>query len=137
MYFVDTNIFLRYLTNDDPVKAKACFELFSKADRNEIALTTSETVIAEIVYILSSKRLYGLSNEDVRMRLLPLLTLTGLKLSDRNIYLRALEIYAMHNIDFEDALAVAHMEGQGIEEIYSYDRDFDKVVNIRRLEPAG
>jgi hypothetical protein len=32
-YFVDTNIFLRHLTGDDPVKAKACFEIFQRAQR--------------------------------------------------------------------------------------------------------
>ena len=135
MQFVDANIFLRYLTKDDPIKAQACYELFKKAERSEVTLTTSEAVIAEIVYVLSSSRLYGLSREDVRVRLLPLLALPGLRLTDRTIYLRALEIYAAYHLDFEDALAIAHMEHQGITEIYSYDRDFDSVVQVKRIEP--
>jgi predicted nucleic acid-binding protein len=36
MPFVDTNIFLRYLTKDDPDKAQACFELFKRAEANQI-----------------------------------------------------------------------------------------------------
>ncbi len=55
MPFVDTNIFLRYLTRDDPDKAQACFELFKRAEANQITLTATETVIAEVVYVLSSK----------------------------------------------------------------------------------
>lgn len=47
----------------------------------------------------------------------------------------ALELYAAHDLDFEDALAVAHMERQDIAEIYSYDRDFDGVAQVGRLEP--
>ncbi|MBI3943125.1 MAG: AbrB/MazE/SpoVT family DNA-binding domain-containing protein [Chloroflexi bacterium] len=31
--FVDTNIFLRYLTIDNPVKARACFSLFQNAKK--------------------------------------------------------------------------------------------------------
>ena len=38
MPFVDTNIFLRYLTKDDPDKAQACFELFKRAEANQVTL---------------------------------------------------------------------------------------------------
>jgi hypothetical protein len=43
-----------------------------KNERNdEVTLTTSESVIAEVVFILSSKRLYNLSCQDVYIRLYP------------------------------------------------------------------
>lgn len=38
-------------------------------------------------------------------------------------------------LDFGDALSVAEMVGLGIEEIISYDRDFDRVPRIKRVEP--
>jgi len=38
-------------------------------------------------------------------------------------------------MDFVDALAVAHMEAHGIAEIYSYDRDFDAISTVTRIEP--
>ena len=137
MYFVDTNIFVRYLTKDDPVKAYACLELFKQAERNETLLFTSETVIAEIAYVLSSPRLYGLTHAQIRERLVPLLTLSGLKMPDKTLCLRALEVYAAHAVDFEDALAVAHMERQQIAAIYTYDRDYDKISAVQRIEPAS
>jgi predicted nucleic acid-binding protein len=74
MHFVDTNIFIRYLTRDDPDKAKACFELFKRASTNEIALTTTEAVMSEVVYVLSSKKTYNLARPDIRARLYPLLS---------------------------------------------------------------
>jgi len=135
MQFVDTNIFLRHLTGDDPLKAQACFALFKKAQQNQIQITTSETVIAEIIYILSSKTLYNLAREQIRARLEPLLSLPGLKLPHRQTYLRALELYVSYSIDFEDALSCAHMEREALKEIYSYDRDFDKIQTLKRLEP--
>ena len=135
MRFVDTNVFLRYLTRDDPEKSQACYELFKRCERNEEALLTSEAVVAEIVYVLSSKQLYNLAPEEVRVRLMPLLSLMGLKLPNRNVYLRALELYAAFAIDFEDALAVSHMEHHGLTEIYSYDRDFDRLAHVERIEP--
>ena len=133
--FIDTNIFLRYLTRDDPKKAQACYDLFQKAKRGEIALITSECVIAELVYVLSSERLYGLPRSEIRTLLYPLLSLPGLKLPHRATYLRALDLYAAYPIDFEDAILVAQMERQGVDEIYSYDRDFDRVPELIRLEP--
>ena len=135
MQFVDANIFLRYLTRDHPEKAQACFELFQRAQRGEITLFTTETVIAEVVYVLSSPRLYHLPPGEIRKRLTPLLTLPGLRMPKRAVVLRALELYEAHRVDFEDALAVAHMEQMGIEEIISYDRDFDGFPQVTRVEP--
>ena len=59
----------------------------------------------------------------------------GLKLPQRKVYLRALDLYATYSIDFEDALIVAQMERQGITALYSYDRDFERVPGVTRLEP--
>jgi predicted nucleic acid-binding protein len=135
MPFLDTNIFLRYLTKDDPDKAQACFELFKRAEANQISLTATETVIAEVVYVLSSKRTYNLPRDQTRARLYPLLTLQGLRLPQRRTVLRALDLYVAYEIDFEDALIVAHMERGAIRDVYSYDRDFDQVPGVNRQEP--
>ena len=53
MIFVDTNIFLCFLTNDDPRKADACEQLFKKAVSGKESLFTTELVIAEIVWVLN------------------------------------------------------------------------------------
>lgn len=135
MPFIDTNVFIRYLTRDDHVKAQACFELFERAETNEITLTTTEVVIAEVVYVLSSKRLYNLPRSDIRARLYPLLSVKGLQLPYRQAALRALDLYVAYRVDFEDALIVAHMERQKIDEVYSYDYGFDQMPGVTRLEP--
>ena len=73
--------------------------------------------------------------KEVHARLYPRSALEGLKLADRRKYFRALDLYINHNIDFEDALTVAEMELHQIDELYSYDEDFDKVAGVTRLEP--
>lgn len=137
MRFLDTNVILRYLTRDDDAKAQACYELFRRAQRGEEELTTCEAMVAEVVYVLSSPRLpYRLDHAQIRARLLPILTLRGLKLPHKRVCLRALDVYASSAfLDFEDALAVAHMEQRSIPEIVSYDRDFDRMAGLRRAEP--
>lgn len=133
--FVDTNIFIRYLTRDDPQKAEACLRLFEQAKASEVILTTSESVPAEVVFVLGSPPGYRLSRVDVRARLYPLVALEGLKLPDRRKYFRALDLYAAHNLDFEDALTVAHMEHNHLDQLVSYDSDFDRVGEVKRIEP--
>lgn len=135
MQFVDANIFIRHLTRDDPEKAEACFDLFKRAKRRDVTLSTTEAVIAEVVYVLSSTTLYNLPREEIRTLLYPLLSLPGLKLTPRQVYLRALDLYAAHSIDFEDALIAAHMEHQDATDLYSYDRDFDALDSVNRIEP--
>lgn len=46
-----------------------------------------------------------------------------------------LRLFSEYDVDFEDALSVAHMEQDGIETILSYDRDFDLFPGIARAEP--
>ncbi len=136
MKFLDTNIFVRLLAADDEKKTDACFRLFQRIQRGEESVTTAEVIIAEVVYVLSSPSLYRLSHEEISSRLAPLLSLRSLKLRNKRTYLRALDLYATYpSLDFEDALSAAHMERQGISEIVTYDRDFDRLPGIKRIEP--
>lgn len=135
MDFVDANIFLRYLTKDSPSAAQKCFELFQRVQHKEIQLVTSESVLAEVVYVLASPRLYNQPRQNVRTLLLPLVHLKGLKISNRKLVLRALDVYATTNLDFEDALSVAHMENKRIKTIVSYDHHFDRMNGIQCIEP--
>ena len=136
MRFIDTNVFLRYLTADDRPKAEACLRLFQRLKAGSEQAATCEAIITEIVYVLSSRSLYNLTHEEIGARLRPILALRGLRLPQKRLYFRALDIYASSPfLDFEDALCVAHMEQAGIKEIMSYDTDFDRVPSIQRSEP--
>jgi len=60
-----------------------------------------------------------------------------MRLNRKSIYFRALDIYETYpSLDFEDALSVAHMEFDELVEIVSYDRDFDRVPPVVRVEPS-
>ena len=133
--FVDTNIFIRLLTADDKQKAKKCLNLFKKADKKEIILTTSESVLSEVVYILSSKKLYNLKRKKIYDLLLPIINIPGLKIDFKNTFIQALKIYSEENIDFEDTLSAAWIKNNKIKQIYSYDKGFDRLKFLKRLEP--
>lgn len=133
--FLDTNIILRHLLNDDPERSPACFALIRAIERGQFSAWTSELVIAELVFVLSSRQTYNLSRETVRDLLLPLINLTGLKIPRKRLYHRVFELYTGSPIDYIDAYHAALIESRRQQELYSYDTDFDRVAGLRRLEP--
>lgn len=134
-HFIDANIFIRYLTQDHPQFSQACTALLTKAENGEISLTTSESVITEVVQVLSSPRLYQLPRQQISTLLTTLLSLPGMRCAQRTVYLHALTIYEQENIDFPDCLTVAHMQQAKLTTLYSYDQDFDRFSHVTRLEP--
>lgn len=136
MKYLDANIILRYVTGDDPVKARRCFDLLQRVKAGEEVVTTCEAAIAEVIYVLSSPRLYAIPRDEIRARLVPILSLKGFHLTNRRLYLRALDTYVAHpQLDFEDALLVEHMARRKVDVILSYDKGFDRLPDLTRSEP--
>ncbi len=135
--FLDTNILVRHLTRDDEEKAQACRSLLLRAELREEVLVTSDLVIAEAVYVLQSPRQYGLPRDLVRQLLEPLINLRGVRLTNKFLYSRVFDLYCQSNISFNDAYIAAFMESRGLDEVYSYDTDFDRIEGISRIEPSA
>jgi predicted nucleic acid-binding protein len=135
MKFLDTNVIIRYLTKDDPDKAARAYHFLLDVEKGKEQVQTSEAVIAEVVHVLSSKRMYNYPRLDVVKKLLPVLQLKGLQIESKKMYTEALTIYAQTTIDFVDALIVAKMHHAGIETLVSFDHDFDDFPFIKREEP--
>ena len=131
--FVDTNVFLRYLTKDDLSKYERCREMFKKALEGEIAISTSGMVIAELIWTLLSY--YKLPKAEVIEKVLVIVGTESLFIPDKDVLADALVIYAKKNIDFIDAYHAVFMKYHGFREIYSYDEDFETIEDIERKEP--
>ena len=133
--FLDTNILIRYLTNDDPGKAEIARGILKQAEQGTATLVTSESIIVEVVQVLSLPRLYRLPREQVASSLATILALPGLKVQNKRCISRALSLWVSHHVDFVDALSVAQMEQQKLTMIATFDQDFDHFEGItRRLE---
>lgn len=118
--FIDTNLFLRYLTNDVPEQADAVEELLQKAAAGDVVLVTNSLVMAEIVWTLES--FYQLEREAIREKLLAILNTRGLEVVDGKLVSQAITGYVDLNVDFIDAYNVAWMLAQGITDIHTFDR---------------
>lgn len=137
MRFIDANVFIRFLLNDDPVKGAASRDLLLRIRDGAEEAVTSETAIAEIFFVLTSARTYRMAPAALCDRVRPILALEGLKLANKRVCLRALDTYSSHpHLGYEDALALAYVEMQHLDGIYSYDRGIDRVPGVHRIEPA-
>jgi predicted nucleic acid-binding protein len=132
---IDTDVIIRFLTGDDPVKQAAAARLFARVEAREISLTVIDTVIADAVFVLTSPRIYGLSREDTSAALSTLVAAPGLVMRNKTAMLGALHLFASTRLDFGDCLIVANMQGVDQSILYSYDRDFDRFDDIERVEP--
>jgi uncharacterized protein len=132
--FVDTNLFIRYLTNDDQAKAERVELLLREAAAGKVRLVTAEMVIAEVVWVLESS--YGLKSAAVAPLIRAILATSGLEVLNASLVARALEHYETKNVDFIDGYIAAVMEKQGIMELYSFDRKhISRLRTISRREP--
>jgi len=132
--FVDTNLFIRYLTNDEPALADRVEKLLDDAAAGSVQLVTTELVIAETVWVLESS--YKLKNREVAPLIRGILATPGLEVVNTDLISRALMLYELQNIDFVDASITVFMEKQGISDIYSYDKKhLARVTGINRREP--
>jgi len=135
MRFLDTNVFLRFLVNDDTEKADACENLFRRAVKGEESLFTTEMVIAEIVWVLESY--YELGKRDVREKVEKILNTRNLDCPNKEVIVNALATYEEKNIDYIDAYNASMLRRKGIEEVYSYDSHYDRIPWMKRIEPRG
>ena len=139
MIFLDANFFLRALTDShlpaDQAKKAVARNLFRQADRAEVELTTSEAVIAEVAYVLTSKNQYALKADEASARIETLVRLRGLKLQDKRVLLDALKFWSEHpRIGFVDALAASYGQQPGIE-LATFDSHFDQISEVNRWIP--
>jgi len=127
--FADTNLFLRYLTNDVPEQANAVESLLSRAAAGEVALVTNSLVLAEIVWTLES--FYGLSRAEIQEKATAIINTPGLAVPEADLILQALADYVHHNVDFIDGYNHAWMLQHGATHIYTFDRrHFSRLAGI-------
>ncbi len=63
------------------------------------------------------------------------INLPGLEIPDKKLIAQALKLFESLNLDWADCLNAVLSRNLEIGEVYSYDRDFEKVSGIKRLEP--
>ncbi len=133
MKFLDTNIIIRYLTEDDQVKAKKCEQLFSRVSSGKEKLYTSSLVMAEVVWVL--EKVYALSRPEITQCIYKILNTPHIECEEKDVLVTAAGLYELKKVDFIDAYHVIFMHKKHIQNIYSYDTHFDLFPPLKREEP--
>lgn len=118
--FVDTNVFLRFLTQDDLAKAEKARRLFASAVAGEVVVETSLLVIAEIVWTLES--FYGLTHDEVAEQVTTILATPNFECPGKELLVEALLAYAERNVDFIDAYHAALLGRRHDISLATFDR---------------
>lgn len=127
---VDTNVFIRHLTGDPPDQAAAATRYLAGAD----ALVLEDLIVGEVAYVLQS--FYRTPRADVALHLRAIIAFPAVRVDDRELLSRAVEIYEVNGLDFAEAYLVASAERSGVGVIASFDRQIDRVGTVRREEPT-
>ena len=132
--FVDTNVFLRYLTNDDAKKAQRAEALFQRAVEGKVTLETSLLVVAEMVWTLES--FYRLSKDEIAEKIGRILNTPNLHCAEGTTVLEALDVYVTENVDFIDAYHGVSLRATDAPKVVTYDRKhFKRMDWLSIVEP--
>ncbi|MGO8987683.1 MAG: PIN domain-containing protein [bacterium] len=117
---IDTNLLVRYLTDDEPQKAEAVDVLLNGAGKGEIKILIPSVVIAELVWVLES--FYKMIADDITELVEAILNTPGVDTQDRSIIKAALKLYRSKKIDLVDAWIIEFARARGAKRIYTFDR---------------
>lgn len=132
--FLNTNLILRHLTQDDPNLSPRATALMRRIAAGDLTVRTADTAVFETVYTL--QRFYRVPRADIRQALTALLALPGIQLRGKRRYRRVFALYVTYpGLSFADCYHVALMESQRLSELISFDRGLDRVPTIARREP--
>jgi predicted nucleic acid-binding protein len=132
-YFIDTNIFLRFLVGDVRKQYEGCRELLKKIKAGEISAVTSDLVIFELIWTLDSY--YEKPKNEIIEMIHSLLEFPNLEIENKNLIVEALIIWQEKNIEFNDVYNYSWSKTKSIAKIISYDKHFDK-LDLPRKEPS-
>lgn len=131
--FLETNIFLRHLRQDHADFSPRATALLRRIEQGSLKVRTSDTVIFETVFTL--ERFYKQTKEAIRDAFLPLIELPSIELPGKRRFRQVFVYYIDKNISFADAYHAVLIESLRLTQIISFDRDFDRIPTVERVEP--
>jgi len=124
---LDTNLLVRFYTDDDPAQADLAEALLSRGE----PLFVATSVVMELVWVLQAT-VYRLPRVRIVAILRHLLAVPGVHVEREGVVTSAVGAYE-RGLDFADALQLAASEH--CERLLTFDRPFANRARRLRLEP--
>jgi predicted nucleic acid-binding protein len=131
--FIDTNVFIYAAGAPHPYK-EPCREILRKVGAGSLDGTTNAEVLQELLYVLGRRTERKIARSVVEnvIKLIPDL----LSIGAPELELAAQLLEKHETLSARDVVHIASMRLHGIRNVVSFDRHFDGVDGIRRLEPG-
>jgi predicted nucleic acid-binding protein len=129
---LDSNVLLRHLLADHETHSPRATALLSRVSSGSLTVEFAETTLFEVVFTLY--RSYKKDRIEIVESLTSFLVLSGVRFPENRRALAALNLFGQFSMDFGDAyIAALALESDG--QVISFDRDFDRIPGVTRVEP--
>ena len=120
MIGIDTNLLVRYLTQDDAAQSKQAARIIDAAIEADEDLYLNHIVVCELTWVLS--RAYGYAKDELLGVLEKILTAGQFAFEDKDSLWRALEAFRRPRADFADCLIGVKNSTAGCRTTVTLDR---------------
>ena len=122
-YFVDTNVILRFLLQDNHLQCEEADKAFKKAKDGEIEIIICQSIIFEIAYVL--EKYYETEKEEIVNMLGKIMNVPYLEIENRSEFLKAILKFNSSNIGLIDCFLAVKAQLANAE-VLSFDKDLKK-----------
>ena len=130
MIGLDTNVLVRYVTQDDPVQSAQACELIESLTTASPGFVSMVSIV-ELVWVLQS--CYQSAKSDVVTVLETLLRTRELTVEHAEVIWQALRKFVANKADFADCLIERCAHAAGCEYIATFDLNAAKAAGMKRL----
>ena len=127
---LDTNVLVRYLTQDDPRQSRRANAFVAEAVSGGERLFVSSVALCELVWVLRGA--YSVDRRTVVMALERILSTAQLEIDQKDVVREALEDYRTGGGDFADYVIGRRGRESGCEKTATFDRRL-KASSLFRL----
>jgi predicted nucleic-acid-binding protein len=121
---LDTNVLVRYLTEDDPAQAKRAAAWIQTSTSRRERCFISPLVLCELAWVL--RWTYDVSKADLLVTLDRLMATTQFVIGDKDIVRAALTAYRAGTADFSDYIIGELHADAGCDDTVTFDRRLRK-----------
>jgi predicted nucleic acid-binding protein len=114
MQFLNTDVFIHFLTEQDTSQAKSAQAIFTAVESGNRKITTSPVVLCELITILQNHDGYNVPKKHIVSTLSRLLSLRNFTFDDKRLWFDAFTIWDEQPIGFVDAYNRTYAHHRGI-----------------------
>lgn len=123
VYYVDTNVFLRFFLKDILVQYEVAEELFKKAKDGEVKLVVAQITIFEIQFVLYTE--YHFSKQEIIEKIQSLLAANYLHIQNKKVFKIAIAYFEKSKNSLADCFILAKAQSVNAE-LFTFDKKLKK-----------